>query len=292
MTYEELWREGTEVLTAGQVPDAALDARYLLLEAFDLDMTHFLLDRSRPLADSREAAKNAAHYRELVGRRARRIPLQQILGTQDFCGLTFRVTEEVLIPRQDTETLVEQVLADCPDPELAVLDLCTGSGCIAVSLAKLGGYRQVDAADLSEEALQLARENAAAQGTDITFYQGDLFAALPAGRSYDILVSNPPYIPSAVIEELEPEVREHEPRMALDGAADGLSFYRRIAGEAGPYLRQGGRIYLEIGYDQGEAVSRLFAGQGFDKIRVLKDLAGHDRIVTAVKESREEATHV
>ncbi len=208
--------------------------------------------------------------------------MQHILGSQDFMGLTFRVNEHVLIPRQDTETLVELVLEEHKDRNKKVLDLCTGSGCIAVSLSVLGGFEDVTATDLSFEALKVAKENAERlldQGRAIRFLQGDLFDCLET--RFDIITANPPYIATGVIRNLAPEVRDHEPRMALDGDEDGLCFYRRIAAKAGEWLEPGGCIYLEIGYDQGLAVSRLLEETGFENIRIVKDTPGLDRVVYA-----------
>lgn len=287
MTLFDLVKEGENILRDAGVPDPENDARLLLYEAFQLDMVHFLMNRLQPL-DS-EKQDQAAAYRELVCRRSRRIPLQQILGNQEFMGLLFEVNEHVLIPRQDTETLVELVLSEHRKSSLRLLDLCTGSGCIAISLAVKGGYQSVAAADVSEQALAVARQNwkalkPAASKQELTFFQGDLFEALPPGTErFDVITSNPPYIPTAVLRELEPEVREHEPVLALDGMADGLSFYRRIAQEAGAWLKKGGSIYLEIGHDQGEAVKALLEKAGFQELRIRKDLPGNDRVVSGVK---------
>ncbi len=317
MTLQQLLSEGTEELRSAGVPEAALDARRILLEAFRMDEVHFLLERTREMGVSpdriraegaafskTEACKQdaAEDYRRMIRRRAEREPLQYILGHQEFMGLDFIVNRHVLIPRQDTETLVELVLREQQDRQKKVLDLCTGSGCIAVSLAARGGYASVTATDLSAEALKIAEENGrrllegwkiepdagtaeagqtAADGRRFFLQQGDLFDALPYGERYDILVSNPPYIPSKVIEELQPEVRDYEPVTALDGSADGLEFYRRIAKEAGKRLNPGGAVYLEIGYDQGDAVSRILSGRGFREIEVFRDLAGQNRAVRA-----------
>ncbi len=295
-----LEEEGARLLEAAGIEEARLDAHRLLLAAFQLDETHYLLNRSGPAEEPGDG-----RYREMIGLRAARIPLQQILGQQEFMGLTFQVDRHVLIPRQDTETLVELVLAEQTDPRKRVLDLCTGSGCIAVSLAVKGGYTDVTASDLSAEALKVAERNAeallagerrifsggegsgdgsgevgAAPGS-FRLYRGDLFDALPEGERYDIIVSNPPYIPSAVIGGLQPEVRDHEPRMALDGSEDGLIFYRRIAAGAPDRLNPGGAVYLEIGCDQAEAVSALLETEGFTDIQVFKDLPGLDRVVRA-----------
>lgn len=291
MTLFQLLTEGIGELEQAGVPDAALDARQLLLAAFHMDLTSFLLNRMQELPAEAVYQRNAALYREMIEKRSRRMPLQQILGSQDFMGLTFHVNEHVLIPRQDTETLVELVLEE-QRSGCRLLDLCTGSGCIAVSLAVKGNFSHITATDLSEEALKTAQRNADAllensKKTKIEFYQGDLFAALPQdGRTYDIITSNPPYIPTNVIAGLEPEVRDYEPVMALDGSADGLAFYRRIAAEAGNYLMDGGRIYLEIGHDQGSEVCALMEAAGYCKVRVYKDLPGNDRVVCGEKNSK------
>lgn len=282
MTLHQLLQEGASSLARAGDTEAQLDARRLLLEAFHLDMTHFLMNRMQVLEQTRDVGAAADRYREMIRKRSRRIPLQHILGSQDFMGLTFRVNEHVLIPRQDTETLVELVLEEHKDRNKKVLDLCTGSGCIAVSLSVLGGFEDVTATDLSFEALKVAKENAERlldQGRAIHFLQGDLFDCLET--RFDIITANPPYIATGVIRNLAPEVRDHEPRMALDGDEDGLCFYRRIAAKAGEWLEPGGCIYLEIGYDQGLAVSRLLEETGFENIRIVKDTPGLDRVVYA-----------
>ena len=285
MTLYDLLNEGSAALLQAGDTDGENDAKLLLFEAFHLDLVHFLMDRLRPLSESdAETQEKMQTYRGMIAKRASRIPLQQILGSQEFMGLEFYVNEHVLIPRQDTETLVELVLQEQQGREKKLLDLCTGSGCIAISLAVKGGYESVTATDLSEEALKVAERNAKTHQKKIIFRQGDLFSALPQTEAgtFDIITSNPPYIPTAVIATLEPEVREHEPMMALDGTEDGLRFYRQIAKEAGAWLKPGGAIYLEIGYDQGEAVSGLLREAGFDKVRVVKDLPGKDRVVCGV----------
>lgn len=326
MTLYDLLNEGSSILRQAGDTDAENDAKLLLLNAFDLNLVHFLMDRLRPLSETDEAVQEQIqNYRAMVAKRASRVPLQQILGSQEFMGLDFFVNEHVLIPRQDTETLVELVLEEQqgkqqeeqqekqqeqqpeepqkkqqeqqpeeqqkkqrgqqseeqPGNPRKLLDLCTGSGCIAISLAVKGGFESVTATDLSEEALKVAERNARTHQVPIRFFQGDLFSAFPQSevKTFDIITSNPPYIPTAVIATLEPEVREHEPMMALDGTEDGLKFYRQIAKEAGSWLKPGGSIYLEIGYDQGEAVSGLLKDAGFTNVRVVKDLAGKDRVV-------------
>ena len=306
MTLYDLLNEGSSMLQQAGDTDAENDAKLLLLTAFDLNLVHFLMDRLRPLSETDEAVQEQIqNYNAMVAKRASRVPLQQILGSQEFMGLDFFVNEHVLIPRQDTETLVELVLEEQQgkqqeqQPEeqqkkqrgqqseeqsgkpRKLLDLCTGSGCIAISLAVKGGFESVTATDLSEEALKVAERNARTHQVPIRFFQGDLFSALPQSevKTFDIITSNPPYIPTADIATLEPEVREHEPMMALDGTEDGLKFYRQIAKEAGSWLKPGGSIYLEIGYDQGEAVIGLLEDAGFTNVRVVKDLPGKDRVV-------------
>ena len=200
-------------------------------------------------------------------------------------GFEFLVNEHVLIPRQDTETLVELVLEEQKDREKRILDMCTGSGCIAISLALMGRYRHVSALDVSAEALMVAGRNRdrllGGYEGKFELFESNMFCGLETGRSFDVIVSNPPYIPSRVIEGLDPEVRDHEPRIALDGSSDGLTFYRILAEEARNHLAEGGSIYMEIGYDQSEAVEGLFRSGGYRDVRTFQDLAGQDRVVRA-----------
>lgn len=281
MTLEEILKEGIRQLMEVQVPEAKLDAQMLLQEAFGLDMVHFLMNRIKLLEDTQTVQQAIKLYKEMIEKRCKRIPLQYILGTQEFMGLTFEVNCHVLIPRQDTETLVETVLEEQKDKDRKVLDLCTGSGCIAVSLAVLGGYKDVTATDLSQEALKVAKRNADCllEENYLCLRQGDLFHALLPGETYDILTCNPPYIPTKIIKELQPEVKDYEPFMALDGHGDGLEFYRQIADHARDWLNPSGCIYLEIGYEQANAVSSLLEKAGFDNIKVIKDAPGLDRVV-------------
>ncbi|MBQ6293614.1 MAG: peptide chain release factor N(5)-glutamine methyltransferase [Lachnospiraceae bacterium] len=288
MTFDELLKEGVTRLQAAGVPDAVYDAHALMEAAGGPDRTHFPLVRGEEVSDGVIFMFDA-----YVGVRANRIPLQHILGEAWFRGLSFDVDEDVLIPRHDTETLVEAVLREAKTFPAApsVLDLCTGSGCVAVCLAAEGDFASVTAADISHEAVNIARENAAKNGVEekILFAEGDLFRAKTKSekslsrRSYDIICANPPYVPTAEIEELEPEVRDHDPLLALDGGADGLDFYRRLAKEAGAHLNDGGEILLEIGCEQGEAVMKIFAEAGWRDGRVEKDLAGRDRVFSARK---------
>ena len=285
MTMQQLLWQGVQELNKAGVPDPQLDARYLLLEVFHLNLAAFLALKARELGKDEETEGKCREFMRLIEARAGRTPLQHLTGTQEFMGFEFLVNEHVLIPRQDTETLVELVLEEQKDREKRVLDMCTGSGCIAISLALMGGYGRVTALDVSEEALAVAGRNAdrllEPYKGEFRLVHSNMFEGLGSEDRYDIIVSNPPYIPSLVIEELEPEVRDHEPRMALDGTEDGLKFYRILAAECKDHLNPGGSVYMEIGYDQGQAVKELFADHGYGQVEVRKDMAGLDRVVRA-----------
>ena len=292
-TLGQLYESGRKKLEESGVPDAALDARLLLLEAFDLNFASFLTGRDRPIFKQAIGGEEeiyrlkqaAERYEQTILARAQRIPLQHLTGSQCFMGLEFKVNEWVLIPRQDTETLVERVLEENRDKNSAILDVCTGSGCIAISLAKLGEYRSVTALDISKEALKVAEANRETilgeEKERLRLIKSDMFEGLEAEAQFDVIVSNPPYISSEVIEGLEPEVRDHEPRLALDGEEDGLKFYRILAEQSMVHLKPGGRVYMEIGFDQGKDVSELFEKAGFEGLKVIKDMAGLDRVVQA-----------
>lgn len=273
MTYVEAYDWGKNRLAECQVPDAGWDAWLLLEYVTGMKRAEYLLRQTEIMGRAAEE-----RYRFLIQQRETRIPLQHLTGEVEFMGLSFSVNQDVLIPRQDTEILVELALPAIEGKR--VLDVCTGSGCIAIALQKLGNPAVCHGVDLSPQALAVAQENCERLDAEVTFWQSDLFAQVM--ESYDVITSNPPYIASAVIPELMPEVRKHEPVMALDGGADGCLFYRRLAAEAGKYLRQDGQLYLEIGYDQGETVAGLLQENGFAEIRVHPDLAGHDRVVSAV----------
>lgn len=284
MTYEAILSWATKELLEGEVPEANLDAWYLFSEVFQVSRAIYFLDKKRELDISNEKLEQLKQW---IALRKKRIPLQHILGMQEFMGYAFKVNEHVLIPRQDTETLVEEVLNDCTmqkKKRLVLMDMCTGSGCIAISL-KLLGEKWVDrviAVDLSEKALEVAKENAKRLDANVTFIHSNLFENVPK-ESVDIFVSNPPYIPAEVIETLMPEVKEHEPRMALEADNNGLYFYEKFATEGKSYVKLGGSIYMEIGYDQGSAVSKIFSENGWMNVQVKKDLAGMDRVVKAVR---------
>lgn len=271
MTLREAWGTGKDKLTEKQVPDAGIDAWYLLEWVSGVSRSHYLAWPEEELSPEQEN-----RYLEALEKRATRIPLQQITGEQEFMGLSFYVNEHVLIPRQDTEILVEEA-AKFLKSGMRFLDLCTGSGCILLSLLKLRPGAEGTGADLSREALKVAEKNRERLGTEASLIESDLFENIEG--SFDMIASNPPYIRREEIETLMDEVRLHEPYMALNGHEDGLYFYRKIAKEAPGHLSPGGGLFLEIGWDQGEAVSELLREQGFQDIKVIKDLAGLDRVV-------------
>lgn len=271
----EIYTEGKNRLQKAGVQSYEFDARQLLFFVFSIDANQYLLNQSMPFGEEEEKKVNS--YFEAIQKRSEKIPLQYITGEQNFCGLDFYVNENVLIPRLDTEILVEKIL-EYEEPGQRVMDMCTGSGCIAITLQKLGGF-QVMAVDISEEALTLARKNAQRNQAQVTFFQSNMFEQLSNTSKVDVIVSNPPYIESKVVDELDDEVKKYEPRLALDGMEDGLHFYRILAREGKRFLNEGGRLYVEIGFDQAEAVKEIFGAQGFLDIQVYKDLAGLDRVV-------------
>ena len=348
--WADVLNYGKKILKNAGIVEADLDAWYLFEQSFGISRAQYFLcareniagstaqkiavqEQHGDLLESGDALECAelwleeklSAYENALKKRAARIPLQQVIGQQEFMGLSFFVNEHVLIPRQDTETLVELVLQEQKDKDISILDMCTGSGCIAVSLKKLGGYAHVEGADISEEALKVAKRNSEeilenndvnndavnsrteqiqnctnltnnqnkqdnseermvsevrrVSQTGVTFRRSDMFSSFRGTEQFNVIVSNPPYIPSAVIEELEPEVRDHEPRGALDGTADGLYFYRILAEECAKHLTPGGHVYFEIGYDQGMVVKELLDNHGFKDTRVIQDLAGKDRVV-------------
>lgn len=276
MTLKEAYEYGQEQLKNVGIDDADLDAWYLLEHVTGITRAGYFMDMHHVLS-----AEEEAQYSEFVTIRAKHVPLQHITGVQEFMGLAFGVNKHVLVPRQDTEVLVESVL-EVLKPQMRVLDMCTGSGCILISLLKLCGLADVSGVgvDISEEALQVARKNAEKLGVEATWIHSDLFSNIEG--QYDVIVSNPPYIRTSVIEELKEEVKFHDPFIALDGKEDGLYFYRRIVEESPQYLKKGGKLYFEIGHDQGDDVSRLMKEAGFSDVTVKKDLAGLDRVVFGV----------
>lgn len=274
MTLKEVYDYGCEHLNKANIEDATLDAWYLLEYITGISRGEYFMDMNRSLDAMQEK-----RYREYIHIRANHIPLQHITGTQEFMGLEFCVNEHVLIPRQDTEVLVERVLRDLKSG-MKLLDMCTGSGCILVSIMKLKPGISGSGVDVSVAALEVAKKNAAKHDVQVEWIQSDLFEKVQG--EFDVIVSNPPYIKTAVIEQLQDEVKFHDPLLALDGKEDGLYFYQKIIAESPKYLKKGGKLYFEIGYDQGEAVRTLMEDAGYTDVAVKKDLSGLDRVVFGV----------
>ena len=268
-----LLADGAKMLTQAGIDEAELDAGYILEYITGLNSAQYFI-HSEDIIEKNKAEE----FFRLIERRSKRIPLSYVIGTRDFFGLTFKVDENVLIPEQETELLVEEVIKHSEGK--SVLDMCTGSGCIAISIALFGKPSKVAASDISEKALKVARENAKSlKAGEISFIQGDMFENVT--DKFDIIVSNPPYIETGEIDELMPEVRDYIPRLALDGDIDGLKFYRIISKEAVKKLNKNGRIFYEIGYNQSRAVASILFENGFTDITVIKDYSGLDRIVMA-----------
>lgn len=271
ITLEDALYWGKACLKEKEIPDGELDAWLLLSFCFHVNRTQYILHSNKNITK-----EQFEQYQELVHKRASRVPLQYITGEQEFMGITFKVTEDVLIPRQDTEILVEEALKVAEGME--VLDLCTGSGCIIISLSKLGKIKSGTGVDISPKALAVARENAKSLNADVTFIESDMYSQLTG--KYDIIISNPPYIPTQDIGGLMEEVKDHEPVLALDGKEDGLHFYRVIINGVNQFLKNDGYVFFEIGYDQADAVCDLLREAGFMNIKRIKDLAGLNRVVS------------
>lgn len=271
MEYAAIYRMGAERLQQAGIGEALLDARLLLEAVCGTDQNTLLAHGDRPVTEQQKES-----YVNYIEQRSCHVPLQHITGYQEFMGLRFLVSPAVLIPRQDTETLVEEVMRFLHDG-MRILDLCTGSGCILLSLLRYSNDCVGVGSDLSEDALLVAKENASLLGLEAEFVCSDLFEKIEG--KYEIIVSNPPYIRSGDIPGLMEEVREHDPMMALDGGEDGLSFYRRIIAQAGSYLHFGGMLFLEIGADQAQEVAEYMRKAGYRDVTVCKDLAGLDRVV-------------
>ncbi len=286
ITFGHMLEVGIHRLEEAKIADAKRDAETLLLYLEKADRTFLYVHRNDATDEYRADA-----YFGLIDRRAAGEPLQYILGSQEFMGLNFAVNPSVLIPRQDTETLVELALKRVGEKKrsLSILDMCCGSGAIAVSMAHFLPKAKITACDISPEALEVARGNAARNGLNgrIEFRESDLFFMTKRKKtvrikdSFDMILSNPPYIPTQDIDTLQTEVRDHEPIKALDGGSDGLDFYRRIAEDAFGSLKKDGLMFLEIGCDQAEAVTSLLSGAGYySEIEVHKDLTGLDRVIS------------
>ena len=282
MNYKEIYLWGRSELEKAGISEYELDARLLLEHICHTNRNTLLVNGDREVAGEEEAK-----YREAIAVRRSRVPLQHITGVQEFMGLEFKVNKHVLCPRQDTECLVEEVMRYLHDGN-RILDMCTGSGCILLSLLHYSNHCSGIGADISQEALKVAAENVANitamkrpnpwDEETVKLIHSDLFSKVPEEK-FDIIVSNPPYIASAVIPTLMEEVREHEPMSALDGMEDGLFFYRKIVAESRDYLAKEGMLFFEIGHDQGQAVLDMMKAVGFQDVTVVKDFAGLDRVV-------------
>ncbi len=304
MTLKELYELGIVRLEYAGIDESSLDAWYLLEYITGVSRAMYFADSGRPVDEEEKET-----YLRMIEKRAGHIPLQHLTGVQEFMGLEFQVNESVLIPRQDTEILVETALEklettvrysmlqkDVPQAEFRVLDMCTGSGCILLSILYYirkdtcmhpSGQRVSVSgigADISGEALHVARQNAEQLQIEADFVESNLFSEMDG--VYDLIVSNPPYIRTAVIEKLQEEVKNHDPVLALDGKEDGLYFYRKIVECSGAYLTEGGYLIFEIGYDQAKDVSELMTASGFRDVTVKKDLAGLDRVVFGVYDTK------
>lgn len=294
LPLKEIIKIAENQLAAAGVEDAAIDAKELYCYLMNIDKMRLMLRWQDVLQDNQ-----CEEYFNLIERRASRVPLQHITGVQEFMGLEFKVSEHVLIPRQDTETMVEDALEVLNEGTLRgealpmkrkgswnVLDLCCGSGAIGVSLAANKSDLKVTCADISDEALKVAKENGTKLAKGVKFVKSDMFESFKGklgNKKFDMIISNPPYIKKEVIETLQPEVKDHEPMMALDGGEDGLDFYRLIAEQAENFLKKEGVLVMEIGHDQMEEVKALLEARGtYSLVTGLKDLAGRDRIVVGV----------
>ncbi len=271
MTFREAIAFGEEQLNNAGIVDAKNDAWLLLTFVCKIDRTYYYVHMDEDISEEMQA-----EYQNVLNKRAEHVPLQYITGEQEFMGMPFHVNESVLIPRQDTETLVGEALKIIR-PGMKVLDMCTGSGCILISILKNVVDVEGFGYDISKQAVNVAKENAKLNNVVATFERSDLFESVT--DTFDVIVSNPPYIPTDVIGGLMPEVAVYEPMQALDGKEDGLHFYRRIVKDCKEYLNENGTILFEIGHDQGDAVSEILRYAGFADVRVVKDLAGNDRVV-------------
>lgn len=293
-TVAETLKWASEYLSLHKVPDPYVEAEFLLAHVLGCQRKEILIHPERGLAHD-----ELERFRGFIERRAGREPVQYITGEVEFRGLMFKVNRAVLIPRPETELLVEEAINSIKKrdamgmgKDVTVLDLCTGSGCIAISIAKELPYCRVYAVDISEGAIEIARENAERYGVEerVIFLAGDLFEAIePLGLDgeIDLVISNPPYVSKKEMKGLPPEIKEYEPLQALDGGKDGLDFYRRIVDETPFYLSDDRLLIMEIGYGQAESIKELLKREGdFTEIEIKKDLAGIERIIKAIYHNR------
>lgn len=286
MKIRDILQKGEEILCEAGIDEYKVDAFILFEYVFDIDRTQFFIKSLDEMSDEHQIKK----YFELIERRSKHMPVQYITNSQRFMGIDFYVDENVLIPRYDTEILVENVLNIIENEyktsqnivneheNISVLDMCTGSGCIAISIAKLANIKQMTAVDIHEGTIEVAKKNADKNNVDINFIKSDLFDCLD-GMTFDIIVSNPPYIRTDVVKTLMEEVKGFEPMRALDGTEDGLFFYRKITKESACHMREGGYLAYEIGLDQGDDVRQILIENGFADVKIIQDLAGLDRVV-------------
>ena len=274
--YFELLQNGIERLEKAKIKEAKLDAWYLFSECFQITRADYFLRQKEELMEKDDKAKK--RWENCLVKKKKREPLQYILGVQEFMGISFFVSPAVLIPRQDTEILVEKALSILKQKDY-ILDMCTGSGCILLSLMKLGKLFNGVGVDISEEALFIARKNADVLGLKPSFYQSNLFDKIKKGELFDMIISNPPYITEKEMGQLMPEVVEYEPKLALFGGKDGLDFYYKIAKTAKNFLTTKGSLLMEIGCGQAKAVSKILQENGYEEIEVIQDLARLDRVI-------------
>ena len=272
MTYREAIVLGESILRKADIVDAKTDSWLLLAMACKIDHTYYYMH-----IDEEMTEEQAREFEVLIKKRAERVPLQYITGEQEFMGLTFHVNSNVLIPRQDTETLVEEALK-VVRPGMKIMDMCTGSGCVLISILKNAHDIEGISYDISKQAINVAKENAKLNEVPAVFERSDLFEDV-VENDFDVIVSNPPYIPTDVIATLMPEVAEFEPREALDGKGDGLYFYSKILEQCKNYMKPDGYVLFEIGCKQGDSVSTMMRLAGFSEVHVIKDLARNDRVV-------------
>lgn len=278
MIVSDIYKNTVIRFKENEIPEPENDTRMMMEHFLGITRNDLMIHGDKEVTDNLEA------YDKAIERRCTREPLQYIIGSASFMGLDFKVSPAVLVPRSDTEILVEEILKDLHSGS-RILDMCTGSGCILISLMNYSNECIGVGVDLSKDALEIAEYNASqlVPDKDVSFINSDLFEALGEGDKFDIIVSNPPYIASAVIEELMPEVRDYEPRMALDGTEDGLYFYKKIVENSEKYLKSGGLLAFEIGYDQGEAVKQLMLDYGYNEVEIVKDYSDMDRVVKGIK---------
>lgn len=273
-SYRKLLTKAANILKDANIENIEYDIKTILRDTFDIDYNKFVMDMDNEF----ETDKSLEYeFISRIEKRKKYIPLQYIINKQNFYGLDLYVNESVLIPRYDTENIVDCIVKDFEgSKDISVLDLCTGSGCIAISLKK-NGFEKVFALDISDKALEVAKHNAYIHNADITFIKSDLYKELPNDIRFDLIVSNPPYIRTGEIEKLDDEVKDFEPKLALDGGKDGLDFYKKILNLSKDFINKNGSLYFEIGYDQAKDVVDIAKKEGYYNIKIIKDLSGKDR---------------